>query len=1130
MNIPSNPYVVGTPVPHTQYFYGRESLLSFVRDTLNPPQQRVVVLYGQRRVGKTSLLYQLARYLSEQYNTVYFDLMGQANRPLVQALYEIAIQIADTLWIEPPPAFTHPHDFRRFLHEVCLSYSENPLLLLFDEFDDLSNVDDVHPEAAGQTLFDYLRELLQVSLPVAFVFVVGRRLTELPENFQSILKQAPSRRVSLLSWENTARLITEPASGQLHYHSEAVEAIYQLTSGHPYFTQLICFEIFRLAYHRQDTVITASDVESVLGEAMETGQGGLSWFWDGLPLAERFVMSAIAEICGTTRAASLEAVRSLLASYDLRFLGQELTEAPYLLVQWEILHEGPDGYQFVVDLVRRWVIREYPLAQAKRAVEDLSPRASRYFANAREAHQANELNLAIEDYKRALGANPNHFRAQLGLAQAQAESGALAEAHQAFLRAYEMDQASASDSLAHSYEMLALQDEKAGNFQEALAKLQQAQVISPSTNRQMYIVELSQAIAHHQQRRQRLFRRLFSGVGLIAVLAFFVFLVGRNFVTTPAGTPTTIALQSTSTPSPTTTPSPTPNFTATAMRSAEATAGHLALAAMEATATWLNGDLDGDGLTNGDELELGTNTQLTDTDEDGLTDGIEVNELGSSPTVVDTDSDGLTDGEEVMMWQTSPTVADSDGDGLTDGAEIAQGRDPLVADVRLETAPAGVGEPLILIADFAGDGNLNPEPNLEIAWSEQFSNTRIVRASAVVTDVLGVEMLARPLNATVVVWGVYEGMTISTSVTFIERDSTLALYTIDLATADVPGREAITTYAQSTTDQFLQLDGPAIAQALATCTDDAFDALPDDQVAESCQYLGEHLLPRGQISEADIALQRAIYLGFYDPIIISDTHGIPMAFVPSGSFEMGRMADEMLELCQMYSNNCSENSLLDSQPPHEVFLSPYFVDVYETTNAEYQACFQAGDCDRLAGLFDSASRSFYFGNESYADYPVIFVGWQDAEDYCGWRGGRLLTEAEWEKAARWHPVEGSLIYPWGDEVPSSALLNLSEGDTVAVGSYPAGRSPIGAYDMLGNVWEWVSDWYSATYYENSPDINPAGPQQPGDVARKVIRGGSFEFSGALVGHSDPADRRGLLSTFLERSVGIRCATSNPYES
>ena len=127
---------------------------------------------------------------------------------------------------------------------------------------------------------------------------------------------------------------------------------------------------------------------------------------------------------------------------------------------------------------------------------------------------------------------------------------------------------------------------------------------------------------------------------------------------------------------------------------------------------------------------------------------------------------------------------------------------------------------------------------------------------------------------------------------------------------------------------------------------------------------------------------------------------------------------------------------------------------------------------------------------AYAEHPVVNVNWDQANAYATWAGGRLPTEAEWEKACR--GTDGR-IYPWGDEPPTAELANFANnvGDTTPVGSYPNGASPYGALDMAGNVWEWTADWYAADYYANSPPANPPGPAT-GDV--RVVRGGAFDYN------------------------------------
>jgi formylglycine-generating enzyme required for sulfatase activity len=228
-------------------------------------------------------------------------------------------------------------------------------------------------------------------------------------------------------------------------------------------------------------------------------------------------------------------------------------------------------------------------------------------------------------------------------------------------------------------------------------------------------------------------------------------------------------------------------------------------------------------------------------------------------------------------------------------------------------------------------------------------------------------------------------------------------------------------------------------------------------------------------------------------VIVSVKDGMPLHYVPAGSFIMG-----------------NADGWAAQKPAHEVTLPAFWVDETEITNRMYALCVEAGACTPPSEL-SSYTRELYYQDPATADFPVLHIAWQDADRYCAWAERTLPTEAQWEKAAR--GTDGRL-YPWGDHPPTKDLLNNFEvsslEDTVKVGSYPQGASPYGALDMVGNVWEWTADWFNPY-----PGGDPAASEGYGQVYR-VMRGGSF------VDAADSTTRYANTPELRMHDIGFRC--------
>ena len=220
-----------------------------------------------------------------------------------------------------------------------------------------------------------------------------------------------------------------------------------------------------------------------------------------------------------------------------------------------------------------------------------------------------------------------------------------------------------------------------------------------------------------------------------------------------------------------------------------------------------------------------------------------------------------------------------------------------------------------------------------------------------------------------------------------------------------------------------------------------------------------------------------------------------MTQVPSGPFVMGGR---------------EEDSPRNERPAHSVYLSAFYILKYPVTNMDYREFVQC----------TVHKQPIHWQRDTYptglGHHPVVNVSWQDAQAYAAWRGARLPTEAEWEKAAR---GTDERHYPWGNRFVDGERCNSCNqvGATTPVTEYPEGRSEYGVWDLCGNVYEWCADYYDEDYYRSGPNSNPKGPE---GGQKRVVRGGCFQDTRAVL---RVTHRLGENEVGTRETIGFRIA-------
>jgi ABC-type branched-subunit amino acid transport system substrate-binding protein len=498
-----NPYIIGSVIDKLDQFFGRQSLFEFIKDTLqqNDP---LILLYGQRRIGKSSVLKQIPQkisYSEDQFIFIDFDIQvfvgDNQKHPMNQILHYLAKRIGEeiensltTIPITIPTAEDIEDDptiFNEdFLTQIYNILGERKLVLLLDEFDVLSEANN----EGNVEFFRLINKWFSKWPERLFIIpVVGRHLKELPHLLSWLggsPYKAPYKEISFLDKDSAEMLITRPAKGVVTYQQNAIEEIFSLSAGHPYFTQLICYELFNLARERQIWTINAEDVKTIIDKAIQTGAGGLAWFWDGLYPQAKVVFSAAAEAQHREEQDDRVSYNPKLLLEEYGILTDSLTQVIKEMAEYGFLNESK---RVKIELVRRWLLQKH---QLKDEISNLAEVNQQDIENLCSVAQ-NQPQIALQLYEEALGINPNNFQTVTSLAKEYLKVEKFDQAFELYSRAYKFysinDQ---QEMILQPIFNLVTKYSQANNLDKVLELYAQAYKIAPEESKDGFIETLEQ--------------------------------------------------------------------------------------------------------------------------------------------------------------------------------------------------------------------------------------------------------------------------------------------------------------------------------------------------------------------------------------------------------------------------------------------------------------------------------------------------------------------------------------------------------------------------------------------------------------------------------------------------------------
>jgi hypothetical protein len=375
----ANPYIVGNPIRTPEMFFGREDDFQFARQKFTSERAGLVLVFcGERRSGKTSILFQILtgrlgpEFLPVLIDMQYFaaissdrDFYASVVREIVRATYPDAEQKQRGTRFELPSE-SAAQSFELVLDEAMAAHPDKTFLFLFDEYEILESK--IERGELSPMVIPYLAGLLERKRRISFIFTGSRTLEERPTaHWRVMLGKSQYRKISYLTPSDTERLITRPVAGRVSYDSPTIAMIVRLTSGQPFYTQVMCQNLIDHLNEGARTIVVPADVSAIVDAIVDNPLPQMIYFWDSLPPDQKLALSLLAETLGDEQAwagadqvvaaAAAQGLPVALESAALQFSLERLFETELLA------KSGERTFRYRIDLLRHWIRRTHSIWQ-----------------------------------------------------------------------------------------------------------------------------------------------------------------------------------------------------------------------------------------------------------------------------------------------------------------------------------------------------------------------------------------------------------------------------------------------------------------------------------------------------------------------------------------------------------------------------------------------------------------------------------------------------------------------------------------------------------------------------------------------------------------------------------------------